>query len=140
MIYAKLLLGCAERRNKETDRQRADRWHAMRAADHPPGWDVEDTPAYMDSTGIQMQMLGNIPKTLEALRTSNDYAASLVCQYPTRFGMLAALPTDAPDATMDRNIELLFESCGHIPEQVRQIGRNALKLYPKVMKRIADGS
>ena len=52
--------------------------------------------AYVDRRGIQMQLLSNIPKTLDALHRSNDYAAALVQQYPTRFGMLAALPTDSP--------------------------------------------
>jgi 6-methylsalicylate decarboxylase len=42
---------------------------------------------------------------VEALRASNDYAASLVRKYPTRFGLLTALPTDNPDdalAEIDR--------------------------------------
>ena len=60
----------------------------------PPEWSVERTLAYMDRTGIQMQMLSNIPKVLEALRASNDYGAWLVDQHPSRFGLLAALPTD----------------------------------------------
>lgn len=63
-------------------------------------WSVERTLAYMDRTGIQMQMLSNIPKTLDALRASNDYAASLVSQFPSRFGLLAALPTDSPEAAL----------------------------------------
>jgi hypothetical protein len=36
---------------------------------------------YMDRAGIQMQLLSNLPKTLEKLRASNDYGASLVTQY-----------------------------------------------------------
>ena len=44
-----------------------------------------------------MQFLSNIPKTIDALKSSNDYAASLVKKYPTRFGLLAALPTNNPE-------------------------------------------
>ena len=48
----------------------------------------------MDRTGIAMQMLSNIPKNIDALRASNDYASSLVRKHPGRFGLLTALPTD----------------------------------------------
>ena len=68
--------------------------------DKSPEWSPDDTLAYMDRTGIAMQMLSNIPKTLNALQASNDYAASLVKQYPSRFGLLAALPTDNADAAL----------------------------------------
>jgi 6-methylsalicylate decarboxylase len=84
----------------ESDAQRKERWRAMRQAcwctEAPPSWDPKQILAYMDRRGIQMQLLSNIPKTLDALRRSNDYATALVRQYPTRFGMLAALPTDSP--------------------------------------------
>ena len=83
---------------------REARLTAMREAcwltQEPPRWDPESTLAYMDRTGIAMQMLSNIPKTLPALRASNDYGASLVRQYPARFGLLAALPTDDPEAAL----------------------------------------
>ena len=76
----------------------------MRAAcwcvDDAPVWSVEATLAYMDRTGIQMQMLSNIPKDLESLRASNDFGAGLVTDHPDRFGLLAALPTDDPDAAL----------------------------------------
>jgi predicted TIM-barrel fold metal-dependent hydrolase len=65
-----------------------------------PRWDLEAVLAYMDRTGIAMQMLSNIPKTLEALRASNDYGASLVRARPHRFGFLAALPTDDTEAAI----------------------------------------
>ncbi len=88
----------------ESAERREERWNAMKAAcwcsDAPPVWDAEVTLAYMDRTGIQMQMLSNIPKTLDALRASNDYAASLMRRHPSRFGMLAALPTDDPHAAL----------------------------------------
>jgi 6-methylsalicylate decarboxylase len=77
---------------------------AMRRAcwriDDAPTWSPDDTLAYMDRTGIQMQMLSNIPKWLDGLRASNDFGADLVHRYPDRFGLLAALPTDNPDAAL----------------------------------------
>lgn len=80
-------------------------WHGMRKAKlfmlpEPFEWTPESTLAYMDKAGIAMQMLSNLPKKLDALRESNDYAASLVRKYPTRFGLLAALPTDNPQAAL----------------------------------------
>ena len=84
------------------DRER--RWHSMRKAQflvpEPFEWTPEGTLAYMDKAGIAMQMLSNLPKQLDALKESNDYAASLVRNYPTRFGLLAALPTDNPEAAL----------------------------------------
>ena len=88
----------------ENQAVRMQRLRAMRegcwCVNEPPEWSVERTLAYMDRTGIQMQMLSNIPKTLEALRASNDYAASLVTRHPSRFGLLAALPTDDSAAAL----------------------------------------
>jgi 6-methylsalicylate decarboxylase len=49
---------------------------------------------------LAMQMLSNIPKTLEALFRSNEYGASLVRAHPHRFGLLAALPTDDAEAAV----------------------------------------
>lgn len=66
----------------------------------PFEWTPEGTIAYLDRAGIAMQMLSNLPKQLDALKKSNDYAASLVKKYPNRFGLLAALPTDNPDAAL----------------------------------------
>jgi len=88
----------------ETEDQINERWERMKEAcwtsPAAPRWDPESTLAYMDRTGIAMQMLSNIPKTLKALQASNDYAASLVKEYPSRFGLLAALPTDNPEAAV----------------------------------------
>lgn len=85
----------------ETDAVREARRVSMTEAGwiiaEPPRWDPETVLAYMDRTGIAMQMLSNIPKTLDTLRNSNEYAASLVKKFPARFGMLTALPTDSPD-------------------------------------------
>jgi hypothetical protein len=66
----------------------------------PPSWDPESTLAYMDRTGIAMQLLSNIPKTPAQLRSSNEYGAALVTEHPRRFGLLAALPTDDCEAAL----------------------------------------
>ena len=66
----------------------------------PFEWSPESTLSYLDRAGIAMQMLSNIPKQLDALKDSNSYAASLVAKYPSRFGLLAALPTDNPTAAL----------------------------------------
>ncbi|MCJ1474622.1 hypothetical protein MMC13_003282 [Lambiella insularis] len=66
----------------------------------PFQWAPEHTIAYLDRAGIAMQFLSNIPKTIDALKSSNDYAASLVEKYPSRFGLLAALPTDNVEACL----------------------------------------
>ena len=66
----------------------------------PFEWTPESTLAYLDKAGIAMQMLSNLPKQLDALKESNDYAASLVRKHPNRFGLLAALPTDSPEAAL----------------------------------------
>jgi predicted TIM-barrel fold metal-dependent hydrolase len=66
----------------------------------PFEWSVERTLAYMDASGTGMQLLSNIPSNLPALQASNDYAAGLVEQFPSRFGFLAALPTDDPEAAV----------------------------------------
>ena len=88
----------------ETEDIRQARWQAMKEGcwltPEPPRWDPESTLAYMDRTGIAMQMLSNIPKKLDALHASNEYAATLVQQHPSRFGQLAALPTDDPAAAL----------------------------------------
>jgi predicted TIM-barrel fold metal-dependent hydrolase len=87
-----------------TAEERNSRWQAMREArflaPEPFHWTVEGTLDYMDRTGIAMQLLSNIPKTAAAVRASNDYGAELVAAHPTRFGLLAALPTDDPAAAL----------------------------------------
>jgi 6-methylsalicylate decarboxylase len=88
----------------ETEEEIQGRWEAMKklcwTSPAAPRWDPASTLAYMDSAGIAMQMLSNIPKSHEKLRASNDYAASLVQKFPARFGFLAAIPTDDPDAAL----------------------------------------
>jgi 6-methylsalicylate decarboxylase len=80
------------------------RWASMQNADwtgpKPNDWNLEVALEYMDKVGIGMQMLSNLPKSLDALRASNDYGASIVEQHPSRFGLLVALPTDNPSAAI----------------------------------------
>jgi 6-methylsalicylate decarboxylase len=45
-------------------------------------------------------MLSNIPRTHSTLHTCNDYATSIVRHHPSGFGLLAALPTDNPEACL----------------------------------------
>jgi hypothetical protein len=87
----------------ESEEKRQANLKAMQQAcwctKQPPSWDSNEILAYMDRRGVQLQLLSDItpdPKTLDDVRRVNDYAASLVRQHPTRFGMLALLPTDDP--------------------------------------------
>jgi len=66
----------------------------------PFEWTPELALDHMDRWGIAMQLLSNIPKTAELVRISNEYGAELVRRYPSRFGLLAALPTNDPDAAL----------------------------------------
>ena len=85
----------------ESHEQAQQRLYLMRQGQFllakPDIWDAQAVIDYLDRAGVSMQMLSNIPKTLSALKTSNDFGASLVQQFPSRFGLLAALPTDNPD-------------------------------------------
>ncbi|OPY94095.1 amidohydrolase 2 [Bradyrhizobium sacchari] len=63
-------------------------------------WTADAAIAHMDANGIAMQMLSNIPKSLKALQRSNEHGASIVARYPSRFGLLLALPTDDADACL----------------------------------------
>lgn len=60
-------------------------------------WTVEDSLAYQDVAGVQMQMLSYLPQDLAQLKQANTFAANVVRNHPSRFGMLAALPTDQPE-------------------------------------------
>ncbi|RAL00788.1 amidohydrolase family protein [Aspergillus ibericus CBS 121593] len=63
-------------------------------------WSVEESLANTDKMGVTMQMLSNVPSTLEGLRSANDFGCSIIQSHPNRFGLLAALPTDIPDACL----------------------------------------
>lgn len=83
---------------------RRARWEMTRRehflAEAPYEWSLTETLAVMDETHTAMQLLSNIPADLGELRTSNDYGAEIVAAHPSRFGLLAALPTDDPDAAI----------------------------------------
>ncbi|WP_078876402.1 amidohydrolase family protein [Streptomyces sp. 150FB] len=85
---------------------REAQWRGLREAcflaPEPYHWRPEDALATMDRLGIAMQMLSPIPvpPTLPELRAWNDYGAQLVTSHPDRFGLLAGLPTDDPDACL----------------------------------------
>jgi predicted TIM-barrel fold metal-dependent hydrolase len=88
----------------QDDSERIAQWELMKAAAwqlaESARWDPDSTLAYMDRTGVAMQLLSNIPKSAAALQASNEYAATLVAEHPTRFGLLAALPTDDCQAAL----------------------------------------
>lgn len=81
------------------------RWHATREAgfllNEPFEWNLDTTLAYLNKAGIALQLLSNIPKDILSLKTSNNFGAEIVAKHPTRFGLLAALPTDNPQASLD---------------------------------------
>ena len=72
---------------------------------------------YMDKTEVAAQIISNCNQmaSVDAIRASNDYGASLVAKYPTRFGFLAQLPMDDPASAVSeirRGIdELGAEGC-----------------------------
>ncbi|WP_207400507.1 amidohydrolase family protein [Actinomadura roseirufa] len=87
-----------------TAEERVRAWQAMLGRGiyfpEPFEWSLERTLAYMDASGTAMQLLSTIPNDLPRLRASNDYGAALVADHPSRFGLLAALPTDDPRAAV----------------------------------------
>lgn len=75
---------------------RAD--HFMAPAPH--GWSPEIAIRSMHANGITMQLLSTVPTTHDALRASNTYGATVVADFPHRFGLLAALPNDSVDVAL----------------------------------------
>ncbi|PWY95986.1 hypothetical protein BO94DRAFT_600991 [Aspergillus sclerotioniger CBS 115572] len=64
-------------------------------------WSVEESLTNTDKMGVTMQMLSNVPSTLDGLRQANDFGASIINNHPNRFGLFAALPTDIPHACLE---------------------------------------
>jgi predicted TIM-barrel fold metal-dependent hydrolase len=81
---------------------------------NPTTWNVQDILRYNDKANIQMQMLSYIPTNLEQLKKANDYGISITQEYPARFGLLAALPTDSVDACLSEMVRL--DSLGQGPD------------------------
>ncbi|KAF4627066.1 hypothetical protein G7Y89_g11091 [Cudoniella acicularis] len=89
----------------KTPEEKEKTWHAMREAKfmapEPFSWEFEEVLKYNDKAGIAMQMLSNIPPELSALKASNDFGISIVQKYPSRFGLLVALPTNNTKACIE---------------------------------------
>ncbi|GAA5192283.1 amidohydrolase family protein [Rugosimonospora acidiphila] len=89
-----------------TPQEREAQWRGLQEArflaPQPYHWQPETTLATMDRLGIAMQMLSPVPlaPTVPQLRVWNDYGAQLVADHPDRFGLLAGLPIDDPDACL----------------------------------------
>lgn len=66
-----------------------------------PRFDPEGTIAHLDQAGVALQLLSYLPPALDRLRAANDYAATIVAKYPSRFGLLAALPTYNPQICLE---------------------------------------
>lgn len=88
----------------QADDERKEQIKSMRGAafmvPYSWNWTPEDTLKYMDQAGIQMQMLSYLPPDLAKLKKANDYAHELVKKHPSRFGQLAAIPTDDTEAAL----------------------------------------
>jgi 6-methylsalicylate decarboxylase len=66
-----------------------------------PTWTPEFALDFMDRHDIATQLL-SLPQALskDEARRINEYGATLVKQYPTRFGLLASLPMGDVDAAL----------------------------------------
>lgn len=88
----------------QTDAERQAQIETFRESEFMVGtdwkWSISHTLQYMDSAGIQMQMLSYISRDIDTLRRANDFAAEQVQLHPARFGQLAALPTHDPVACL----------------------------------------
>ena len=65
------------------------------------GWSMQAALEFMDERGIALQLLSS-PQPLDTSRAAawNEQTADLVRQVPSRFGLLATLPMDDPDAAL----------------------------------------
>lgn len=64
-------------------------------------WDPRPGLDHMAQLGIDMQLLSDFSVSAPAaVRASNEYGASVVRRYPSRFGLLAALPLSDVDAAL----------------------------------------
>lgn len=86
----------------EEAQQRISYYHQAKfMVDGPVLWSADEVLRYNDAANIQMQMLSCIPANLEDLKRTNDFGQQVVQDHPTRFGLLAALPTDNPEACLN---------------------------------------
>ena len=63
-------------------------------------WNLDEVLAYLDHSNIGLQMLSFVPQNHAFLHKSNDFGASIIDRFPTRFGLLAGLPTDDSKACL----------------------------------------
>jgi len=77
-----------------------------------PTWSPEYALDFMDRHDIATQML-SVPTPLSKSESHsiNQYGATLVKQYPTRFGLLASLPMDDVEAALSE-IAVAFDQLG----------------------------
>jgi hypothetical protein len=110
----------------ETEKQALQRCEMMRQGQFliskPNIWNAKETIASLDHAGVKMQMLSNIPKTIRELQASNDYGTSPVQDYPSSFGILAALPTNDPEACPPRSAEWLWQTTSQSPLFTMEFG------------------
>ncbi|KAL8705060.1 MAG: hypothetical protein Q9225_008050, partial [Loekoesia sp. 1 TL-2023] len=82
--------------------QQLEDFHSVNfLVNEPWTWSPEGILPYLDSANVTMQMLSYLPRKLDALKSANDFGASIVKQHPSRFGLLLALPTDNATACLD---------------------------------------
>jgi len=80
-------------------------------ADSRP-WTAEHAIEFMDSYGIQAQLLSHtLDYTVAACRKHNDLGATAVAAHPNRFGLLAALPMSDPDQALTELRRATDELC-----------------------------
>ena len=63
-------------------------------------WVYDDVLSYLDSANIGLQMLSFVPQNHAFLQKSNDFGASIIERNPSRFGLLAGLPTDDAESCL----------------------------------------
>lgn len=93
---------------EELRKQLESFWKVDFMVNEPWVWTAEGILPYLDKANVTMQMLSYIPKSLQGLRQANDYGASIVSKFPTRFGLLLALPIGNYEFTF---LFLFFPGC-----------------------------
>ena len=77
-----------------------------------PTWTPEFALDFMDRHDIATQMLSApVPLSKDEARRINEYGATLIKQYPRRFGLLASLPMDDVEAALSE-IAFAFDQLG----------------------------
>lgn len=75
-----------------------------------PSWSAEQAIGFMDSHGIQLQLLSNpAARAADQIERSNDLGADIVARHPDRFALLAGLPMGEPDRAVTELARALDE-------------------------------